>query len=771
MDALLRFWPLAVITLVPVVIFRGHSLVNETYSSHDVIDYFYPYRTLVAKLVRLHEWPLWNQFSFSGQSLIGDAQAGIFNPVNIPYFLSPSILSFNLIFFFCFWTAGTGMYFLCLHFRLSKAPALCSAVTFMLSGYMVSRIIHLSILNGSALLPWIALAAIRALDRPSPQRVAFTGGLLAVQVFAGHPQPIIYTVFTLFSAVLFWRPDRLNFVARLSVVSISGVAGILFSAVQLLPWFEAISLSNRASTASADFVFFGVTQLKHMALFVFPYALGSVTPSYSFPFALPLSNQVEIWEHSVYVGIAPLVLAALALVAYRDETGTATETFRNRAQVHLSMACIVLGLLLACAPPGVRDIVYYLPGIGKLRDVERAMLLVVFGLSLLAGIGAQQVYCNFSSRIRSGAAVALTLLGLIILLLLINAPSLQLAILPRQVLICAIFLGGTAALLVPARSSPIRSKMIAISLPVLIIMDLCVFSSQFHAFATPSVSTPPAVAALLRARPRARKLTLVSKEKLPIVDRSKLLAPSSSLLFNIEDANGFNSLQARRYTDFLLSPAIEDVSYGGIPDDVSTTLMSPRNPILNALDVQFLITSTRFPVTPPTPDYRLIYSDADVLLYEHTASWGRIFLADTVLARTNSEEILSFVTTPGFDPRRTSIVEGTYHIRVGQPSSQDSATIVEYGNNRIVGSVSTREPRLLVLSEMYYPGWKAEIDGKTVQIMRTNYLFRGVLVPPGTHSVSMTYQPRSLVVGALLSGGAAIAFLFACLQCRVPTLK
>lgn len=133
----------------------------------------------------------------------------------------------------------------------------------------------------------IVLAAIRALDRPSPPRVAITGALLAVQVFAGHPQPIIYTVFALFSIVLFWQPGRLNFLNRLIIVSLSGLAGILFSAVQLLPWFEAISLSNRASTASAGFVFFGATQLKHMAVFVLPYALGSVTPSYSFPLPSP----------------------------------------------------------------------------------------------------------------------------------------------------------------------------------------------------------------------------------------------------------------------------------------------------------------------------------------------------------------------------------------------------------------------------------------------------------------------------------------------------
>lgn len=225
------------------------------------------------------------------------------------------------------------------------------------------------------------------------------------------------------------------------------------------------------------------------------------------------------------------------------------------------------------------------------------MLLVVFGLSLLAGIGAQQVYCKFNNRLRSGAAVTLTLLGLLILLFIINARSLQLAILPRQLLICAFFLGGTAALLVPAHFSPFRSKMTAIVLPVLITMDLCVFSSQFHALATPPVSTESAVATL-RARPRGRKLTLLSKEKLAVVDRSKLLAPSSSILFDIEDANGFNSLQARRYTDFLLSPAIEDVSYGGIPDDISTKLMTAKNPILNALDVRFLITSAHFPVTP-----------------------------------------------------------------------------------------------------------------------------------------------------------------------------
>ncbi|MGC8947560.1 MAG: YfhO family protein, partial [Anaerolineae bacterium] len=67
-----------------------------------------------------------------------------------------------------------------------------------------------------------------------------------------------------------------------------------------------------------------------------------------------------------------------------------------------------------------------------------------------------------------------------------------------------------------------------------------------------------------------------------------------------------------------------------------------------------------------------------------------------------------------------------------------------YGPNDVVLFVETDAPALLVLSDTFYPGWQAEVDGERAPIYRTNAVFRGVLVPPGKHRVEMTFRPSSL---------------------------
>ena len=86
------------------------------------------------------------------------------------------------------------------------------------------------------------------------------------------------------------------------------------------------------------------------------------------------------------------------------------------------------------------------------------------------------------------------------------------------------------------------------------------------------------------------------------------------------------------------------------------------------------------------------------------------------------------------------------------PPSQDARVeITAYEPERIAMRVSTDRPRLLVVSEVAYPGWSAAIDGKDSEILTANYAFRGVVVPPGATRVVMRYEPRSMAIGGLIS--------------------
>jgi uncharacterized membrane protein YfhO len=60
-------------------------------------------------------------------------------------------------------------------------------------------------------------------------------------------------------------------------------------------------------------------------------------------------------------------------------------------------------------------------------------------------------------------------------------------------------------------------------------------------------------------------------------------------------------------------------------------------------------------------------------------------------------------------------------------------------------------PSVLVLSENHYPGWRASVDGNSVETLRVDYNLRGVVLPPGQHIIVFRYIPKSAILGGLIS--------------------
>jgi uncharacterized membrane protein YfhO len=89
---------------------------------------------------------------------------------------------------------------------------------------------------------------------------------------------------------------------------------------------------------------------------------------------------------------------------------------------------------------------------------------------------------------------------------------------------------------------------------------------------------------------------------------------------------------------------------------------------------------------------------------------------------------------------------------------------ISESNNRLDLQVKVPEDRLLVLSDTYYPGWKAFVDGKKTKIYRADYTFRAILLNAGTHLVEFVYDPMSFKLGALFTFlgiiGCAVIYLF-----------
>ena len=89
--------------------------------------------------------------------------------------------------------------------------------------------------------------------------------------------------------------------------------------------------------------------------------------------------------------------------------------------------------------------------------------------------------------------------------------------------------------------------------------------------------------------------------------------------------------------------------------------------------------------------------------------------------------------------------------------------INRYNQNEILIDLQTNEPGILFLSELYFPAWKAWIDGQETEVLRANHAFRAVAVQPGFHQVRFEYRSESVTRGAAASGVTGLLILAVCL--------
>ena len=114
---------------------------------------------------------------------------------------------------------------------------------------------------------------------------------------------------------------------------------------------------------------------------------------------------------------------------------------------------------------------------------------------------------------------------------------------------------------------------------------------------------------------------------------------------------------------------------------------------------------------------------------------------------------MSAIHAEGFDSTRTVVLEKDAGPAVGDPiavGTQPEAKVTGYGPNEILLETNAATNGVLFLSEVYYPGWRAWVDGNEVEVLRADYVFRAIGLPAGSHHVRFLYDPLSFRVGELI---------------------
>jgi len=178
-----------------------------------------------------------------------------------------------------------------------------------------------------------------------------------------------------------------------------------------------------------------------------------------------------------------------------------------------------------------------------------------------------------------------------------------------------------------------------------------------------------------------------------------------------------------------------------------------------------------YPLSPVMSDltnpirWRHVEDMGEVRVYENLRAMPRAWLVSEVVS-AKAEKILqtihSSLLPEGriFNPSQTALVEEPFTFKAKEWDEMATAKVVHLSDTRMEIHTNSLSPSFLVLSEVYYPGWKATIDGIPTHIFQTNYVLRGVMVPQGGHLIKFEFKPMSFYLGLATSMTGVVTLLF-----------
>jgi hypothetical protein len=707
----------------------------------DIERYFLPIHEYIKSELLAGRVPLWNPYIYAGTPLAANPQVTFFYPPAWINFLMPVVTGQRLLIALHAALAAMFQYLLLRRWGASRPAAMVGAIPWAFGGYMMANaaVGHLTMIFTACWLPLVIYCADRAIAERQPRWLIAAGLVVGVQVLAGEPQNSYYTAvgLTVFMLARGWDEAGVMKSIRVSLARLSAIALIAgaVAAVQLFPTAELARYSDRADNTDAYATAMSFPP-RSLIGFVMPWRpdvreidmLGSTWRR---------GTRINLyWELSGYVGVLTLVLAGVGIFKSRGPA--------PRAAKVVLLASVILAL--GGWTPIYAILLDVMPGLRLFRVPARALLLVVWALSALAGLGAQWIIRDGATAWRetrwraiAGGAVGVVVIAMVIFgqyeLTYVNqieaAKEIKFPPAHSPVLMPCIVLIACLGLIIAMRW--MTRAQAAGAMVALMAIDLFLAVPAFPI--KPSSTLYDEHVALLKgfvAGPRSSPAR---------VDFPSIINANAAMTARVENVNGYWPLSIGRFYRFCHEMRGRSPRSGDRHELAPNLYLAVDEPFpLRVLNVRWtsvltgpkgLRASGREHPAPPPP---------------------RAWLASDAKVVSDPEEIVLRMKDHAFDPLGTVYFETPPPpIARGAPPKVSKCDVrVEPGGTVTIRTSADRDA-YLVLSQIYYPGWRATVDGQETPIMRADYCISAIRLSAGEHRIRYAYRPTSVRWGAAVS--------------------
>jgi len=784
-----RWIPISIIIILPLILFWPLVFGGKVLYWGTPLLQFYPWRKLAVDMIRSGHVPLWNHYLGNGTPLAANLQSAVFYPLNLIYLIIPVERAMGYSAVLHVILAGLFMYLYSRTIRLSRFASLVAALSYMFSGLLISRLGFLSMTSATPWLPLLLCLAERLVSRRRLRSALLLGLVIGLQLLAGHAQLWYYGLWAVAAYVLTrgWQTAKEGVHSRSRILrlamrawllsALAVLVGLGVAAVQLLPTAELALLSQRQSGVEYGFA---------MTYSFWPWRLITLfAPDF---FGTPSRGDywgyATYWEDCGYIGVLPLLLALIALLTCLEQKRRQRTNFspslvtRYSSLIPFFSLLCLLSLLLALGKnlPLYPLVFRWVPGFSFFQAPARFLYLYTLGMATLAGLGADLV--GPSRRLERvsgyGVVVGLAILLATVAVRLLPLPPVKLTFVSALARFAALLVIASLLLLYRGKvefqsgetKPPYRLGISPLVLWQILIIafiaaDLVTFGhalnptteSRLYELSTHSGT-------FLRGKDEGGRVFIFSESDYALKFNKYLrfddfgpsdtdwlmglretLMPNLAISEGLFSANNFDPLVVGHYERLM-----QELDRG-LPRQADEARLSAALRLLSLMNVEYILDYEE------VPNPNLVLADG-VRIHRNDGVLPRAYVVFQAQTISNDEELLAELLSPTFDPSRTVLLgsapsqETISHPPVPPPLIPLSPA---YSPNTIKLEVALDQDGYLVLSDTYYPGWRAYVDGKEKEILRANYAFRAVPLKSGQHTVLFKYDPLSFKMGLAIS--------------------
>lgn len=694
----------------------------------DVVSIVYPLRSYAVDSLKKGIIPLWNPYMFTGSPLFADFQVGVFSPTIIFYFFLSKIWAWTAQIVMQPILAATFTYIMLRNFKLGKLESFFGGIFYAFSSF---NIIWME-WNANTLVAAFIPLIIFLIDKMLVSERYIWGAILSVvictQIFSGYPQLFLFTLIASAIFVVF-KHKNLSKVKFIQII-FSFLLGIILSSILSFPALELIINSQRKyQVLTSDLIYL---PWKHLVTFLAPDYFGNPATG----------NYFGIGNYAINSGYSGVIVLVLAIVGAYE--------YKKRVEIKYFFWLAILALLLALPTPLASAVFNsHIPGISASSNT-RILVLVNLSLAVLSSFGIAKLIKN--EKLKNYWMVLTPLAILLVLGFTTLIQYSHKSISFRNVILPIIF-SSVACLLILFRQKYFMSikinKFIIITISIVAVVELLRFGWKYTPFSPANLIFPNTPIFQF----------LENDNGIHRVSPGNVVPMNMLMPYGIESVSGYDAVYPIWWARLLAVIRSND------PNNVTLSYYAPfdkyESKWFDILNNKYLIAYNSEKENKKNSDNDLyekiskldkfdeIYSDKSVAIFKNNKFTSRSFFV-TEWEHKSDEDILKALVDPNFQFNNKVFVDRD--INLNQSKENNSNVSYKYYSaekSNIV--VHTDKDGLLFVSDSWYPGWKAKIDGMDTQIIRANYAFRAVPLIAGDHEVEFFYDPESLRLGSYLS--------------------